>query len=126
MAIPKFEAFLSPFLYTLSDGNIHNSLEIKKILAAQLKLTDEELAMRLPSGTQTVFYSRTNWAGVYLRKAGLIESPSRSHYKITSAGLDAVRSKATINLSYLKQFPAFLEFHRSGKKPEQNGSDKSI
>ena len=38
MAIPKFEAFLEPFLYALGDNKEHTAQEIKQILSTKLDL----------------------------------------------------------------------------------------
>jgi restriction system protein len=111
MAIPTYNELMLPFLVLLSDGSVLHIRDIINRLSSQLKLTDEELAERIPSGQSTVFDNRIGWARTYLKKAGLIEPVSRGHYKLTLRGKEVVLSKPEkINSSFLKQFPEFLEF----------------
>lgn len=123
MAIPKFEDFLNPFFTALADGQIHSLMEIKKAIKKTLRLTEADIAEMLPSETESVFSNRSSWAGVYLRKAGLIERTSRSHYRLTSEGEKALHSKVEITYNYLKQYPAFIDFKKipdkrpSGEEP---------
>lgn len=60
------------------------------------------------------------WSLFYLKKAGLLESPRRSYFKITEAGLNAVQLQpAAIDVQFLKQYPGFLEFLKG--KPKDKG-----
>ena len=49
-------------------------------------LSDEERAVLLPSGSGPVFDGRVGWTRTYLKKAGLIQSPSRGVFALTPAG----------------------------------------
>ena len=55
-----------------------------------------------------MFASRVSWAGVYLRKAGLIASPSRGTYQITDLGKQAIlQTEQPIDNYYLMRFTDF-------------------
>lgn len=116
MAIPTFEEIMLPLLKLLSDQNIYSISEIRESLELYFKLTDEEKNRILPSGTQTYFSNRVNWAKTYLLKASLIESPQRGSIKISQLGLDILKENPKeINSKYLERFPSFNEFIHRGK-----------
>lgn len=80
-------------------------------LANQVGLTPEERAELLPSGKQTRFANRVNWAKAYLAKAGLVENTRRGYFRITPRGQAALAdAAATINNAYLDQFKEFQDF----------------
>lgn len=64
----------------------------------------------MPSERQTVFSNRVGWCRTYLKKAGLIESPSRAHFVITAEGKRILNTVPVITNDTLKTFPAFMEF----------------
>ena len=65
----------------------------------------------LPSGGQATFDNRVGWARTYMKKAGLLESPRRSYFKITDRGLQALKTNPeSINNRFLQQYPEFREF----------------
>ena len=120
MAVPKFYEFFGAFLEALRDGEPHPMKEVKESVAKQMGMSEEDLAQMVPSGKQTTFSNRVNWARTYLNKAGLITTPVRATYQITQTGTDALESGEVIDLKYLDRFDAFREFHGVG------GSDGSV
>ncbi|MBQ3404881.1 MAG: winged helix-turn-helix domain-containing protein, partial [Oscillospiraceae bacterium] len=62
MAVPKFYEFFGSFLRCLSDSKTHSAKEVRKFIADDMNLTDEDKAEMLPSGKQTSFSNRVNWA----------------------------------------------------------------
>lgn len=91
MAIPKYYEMYKSFLKVLLDGKIHSSKEEKQQIIDDFQLTEKETAELLPSGRQAIFDNRVGWCRTYLKKAGLIISPTRGQYKITDAGSDIRR-----------------------------------
>ncbi|MDI6714943.1 MAG: winged helix-turn-helix domain-containing protein [Thermodesulfovibrio sp.] len=57
-----------PLLRLLGDGNERPFSELVNQLADYFKLTQEERGRKVPSGTQSIFYGRVNWAKTYLKK----------------------------------------------------------
>lgn len=110
MAIPQHYQMYTEFLQILSDEEIHELNEIKDKLAIVFNLSDDEKQTLLESGKQTVFRSRVGWTRTYLKKAGLILSPSRAHFMISEEGKKVLASGEKITDDVLKQYPAFLEF----------------
>jgi restriction system protein len=90
MAIPDFQTLMLPLLRHLGDGKEHTNQETLDALAKEFRQSEAELAQLLPSGTQGLFRNRAAWAKAHFKKAGLVESPRRSVYKITPVGLDVL------------------------------------
>ena len=110
MAVPKYYEMYHSFLQSLSDGEEHPYSDVKKKVIEDFKLTDIELAELLPSGKQPVFSNRIGWCRTYLKKAGLIESPTKAHFMITKSGREVLKSGKKITNEVLREFPSFVKF----------------
>ena len=111
MAVPKFFEFFEALLKAVSDGELHSAKDVRNNIANSMKLTEEDLAEMLPSGSQRTFDNRVAWARTYLDKAGLIETPMRGKYHITEEGIRALTSNEKIDLAYLEKSEKFKDFH---------------
>lgn len=117
MGIPDFQSLMLPLLVFAGDGKEHSLREAIEALANQFNLTLEERKELLPSGRQATFDNRVGWSRTYMKKAGLLDSPRRSYFQITQRGLDVLAKNPTyINISYLRQFPEFIEFQLGQNK----------
>jgi restriction system protein len=110
MAIPDFQSLMLPVLRESASGEVRIS-NVVAVLGTKLGLTEAELSELLPSGKQTTFANRVNWAKSYLGKAGLIRLTKRAHFEISERGR-AVLAKPplTINIKFLEAFPEFKAF----------------
>lgn len=120
--IPTYQKLMRPFLEVVMDagGQEVRLRDVIDTIAEQFNLTEEEKDERLPSGRQTIFSNRVGWARTYLIKAGLIESPKRAHFIITSRGKNALKHSDTeIDDNYLKQFEEFNAFKGQKNEPHQ-------
>ncbi|TWH49265.1 restriction endonuclease [Sporomusa sp. KB1] len=116
MAMPTYEDIMLPFMLRLADGQVHSLKELHKVLADDMKLSDEDRNTMLPSGKQYKFYSRIGWARTYLKKALVIESVSAGHFKITHRGQTVLNQQPLrIDNKFLAQFPEFLVFRDSSQ-----------
>ena len=78
----------------------------------------------LPSGNQTVFANRLNWARAYLSKAGLIELPRRGHCRATERGRELLAEGLDeIDVGVLERYPEFVAW-RTQQKAEQPAPDR--
>ena len=111
MAVPKFFEFFGALLDALKDGETHSAKEVKETIAGAMNLTDADITELLPSGRQTIFSNRVNWAKTYLQKAGLVATPQRGNYRITEEGKKALTSGEVIDLEYLAKYDTFKSFH---------------
>lgn len=119
MAIPKYDELYRDILDILADMQVHKSKEIKEILASKFGVSDAERKELLPSGRQAVFDNRIGWARTYLKKAGLIESPTRGAYQLTQTGKGVLEENPRIiDNSYLDRFDSFKEFRAFGNSLE--------
>ncbi|MDE3052136.1 MAG: winged helix-turn-helix domain-containing protein, partial [Nitrospirota bacterium] len=75
-----------PVLRQLGSGEEQAPASVREAVALVFKLSNEELATLLPSGRQTTFANRVAWALGYLTQAGLVESPRRGMYRVTTRG----------------------------------------
>ena len=76
MGVPSFQQLMLPTLQTI--GRRYDEISISGLedeVSKALKITPEERQLRLPSGNQTLFANRLNWARSYLSKAGSSNSP---------------------------------------------------
>ncbi|HCU22424.1 MAG TPA: restriction endonuclease [Candidatus Atribacteria bacterium] len=109
--IPDYQSLMLPLLKLISDKKEYKYRELIENLALEFQLTDDERKELLASGNQPIFDNRVGWAKTYLKKAGLIYSPSRATFVITELGLQVLRKNLErIDAKYLRQFPSFLEF----------------
>lgn len=124
MAVPKYYEMYHSFLQSLSDGEEHPYSDVKKKVIEDFKLTDTELAELLPSGKQPVFSNRIGWCRTYLKKAGLIESPTKAHFMITKSGRELLKSGREITNETLREFPSFVKFIDSDTKKIKDSSEE--
>jgi len=111
MPIPDYESAMLPLLRLAADGLEHRFRDAVEQLAVQFKLSDDERAEMLPSGTAPLFDNRIGWARTYLKQAGLLESPKRGLFKITERGRSVLTgSPSRIDASFLDQFEEFRAF----------------
>lgn len=123
--IPDFQTIMLPLMKLASDKKEHKINDLVDTLSEYFKLTEDERKELLPSGQTFVFGSRVSWARTYLKKAGLLDSPKRGIVAITKKGLEVMKNKpAEINVSFLKQFPEFLDFHSIKKENNENGTNE--
>lgn len=113
MAIPNFQMLMLPVLRASANGEVKVS-DVVDSLAKQLGLSESELSELLPSGKQTTFANRVNWAKSYLGKAGLIDLTRRGHFVISDRGRTVLASPPpTINIKFLETFPEFKLFRET-------------
>jgi restriction system protein len=111
MSIPKYYEMYRPFLDCLEDGQRHSIKEITTKVADRLKLSEQELAEMLPSGKQGIFRNRIGWTRTYLKKAGLIESPSRGIFIIADEGKAVLaQNPEVIDDDFLSRYESFRLF----------------
>jgi restriction system protein len=109
--IPDFQSIMLPLLQVAADGATRSSAELRAAIADHFSLTAAQLAELLPSGKQPVFNNRVAWASFYLRRAGLLERPSRGHYRISAEGKKVLQDPPPrINIAFLEQFAPFKAF----------------
>jgi restriction system protein len=122
MAVPDFQSFFKPLLDIASDGKEHSMQEARDAIAKAMNLSPEEIAERLPSGTQTKFDNRVAWAKSYFIQAKVLSSPKRGHFLITNRGKELLaQGHKKIDITVLNQYPEFVEFRYSRREKQPSG-----
>jgi len=117
MPIPDFQTLMLPVLKASAAGEVKVS-DVVTRLGTELGLTDAELSELLPSGKQTTFSNRVNWAKSYLGKAGLITLTRRGYFQASERGQQVLLAPpARITIKFLETFPEFLAFRASSAEP---------
>jgi len=100
--------------------------DLREGIAAELKLTPEDLSQKLPSGVQTAFANRVAWSTVYLTKAAALERVKRGVFKITGRGRELLGSNPQrLTVRNLSQYPEFQAFHKGSRATETDEQDGS-
>ncbi|MCK9582862.1 MAG: restriction endonuclease [Endomicrobiales bacterium] len=121
MKIPDYQSIMLPILKFAGDNQEHTVREAIDYISNAFKLTEQDRKEILPSGSQYIIDNRVGWAKTYLKKAGLLESPKRSYFKITDLGLDVLKKNPSeINVEFLLQFPLFIEFRSTKKEKNEH------
>lgn len=116
MPVPDFQTLMLPVLRETSKGPVA-APELRRRIAEDLRLTDEDLAEMLPSGKQTRFSNRVAWANVHLQRAGLIGLIRRGVYEATEEGRKLLaQAPGQINLKLLDTFPAHAEWREQSNE----------
>ena len=127
MPVPDFQTFFLPLLRLAADGKPHALADLRKAVQADLALSDEDVAEKLPSGTQTKFANRLAWASVYFVKAGVLNRVRRGIFQITDRGRDLLKEATDrVTVKSLARYPGFMEFHRgsSARSESASGQEK--
>ena len=121
MGVPDFQTWFMPLMKRVADGETYEMVTLYEQLANDLELSEADRAELLPSGSHFTYRNRIAWARTYLKKAGLLESPGRGKIRITDLGRSVLANPPEkLNVSFLKKFPAFLDFHTAQPKAKKN------
>jgi restriction system protein len=115
MSVPDYQALMLPLLKQAAAAREPVSvMSVLPAVAADLALTEADLAERLPSGRQGVLHNRLHWAKQYMTRAGLIETTRRGQFQATGAGHSLIaEGLPAINNRILARFPPFVAWLRS-------------
>ena len=84
--------------------------DVTEAMATRFRLSPQERAEMLPSGTQTLFSNRVAWAKTHLKAAGLLLNPNRGKVTLSDEGRRVLASHPeAINCRFLRQYPSYLE-----------------
>lgn len=125
MTIPSYEDMMLPLLNYSGDRKEHSVDEAVEYIKRVFNITEEESAVRLKSGRQSVVSNRVGWARTYLKKAGLLDSHQRARFNITDLGIRVLSEKPPkITDKYLMKFESFQEFQKRGGTKKSGTTEK--
>lgn len=85
----QFVRFWKPLLKVLQDlGGTGTPTQVRPLVAAKLNITEEELNVKLKSGTPRI-YNQIDWARNSLKDLGFISAETRGLWKLTEKGINA-------------------------------------
>lgn len=124
--IPTSDGCRPAVLRVLSDGQLKKSRDISKAVADELGLSDEQKRQTIPSG-QTVISNRAGWALSSLYKAGAVERPEYSSYRITNDGRSLIRDEYKYSLAEkdLYELPKWREYQAQLQERRERDSETS-
>ena len=128
MSIPKYFEFTRPVLRFLANNPTEHTLrQIYEAMGKEFNLTEEELALRVPGGSQTVLDNRVGWAKQDLYWAGLISRPRRGVFQINKTGLEEAKLSGVMDRNYLiTKYPSVQEkFNQKKVKEDTSKFDNS-
>lgn len=107
--IPKFKDYFYPFLKILKDKGCCRLYDLNMHIADFLKLTSEDLSEYTKGGSVSKHSSRVNYCASYLKKMGLVQTPTSGAYEITSRGKEVLKDMGDeLSLSTLRNIPEFI------------------
>ncbi|MFM7293214.1 MAG: restriction endonuclease, partial [Burkholderiales bacterium] len=119
MAVPDFQTFLRPMLEAVADGQPHKIHDLSPEISSRFKLTEADREDLLPSGKQTRFVNRVQWAATFLNAAKLVERKSRGVIAITERGKAELGiAPPKITVQYLMKYPEFKVFRGFGTEAQ--------
>ena len=87
-------------------------------------LTEEEMALRVPSGQHGLVKDRAGWAMTYLTKACMLAKIAPKTYRATESGLAFLRDHTgNINRGDLLAIDTFREFKLRSRETRRKGSE---
>lgn len=107
--LPKYDEMYRDFLSSLEDGTPRRLGEIADAIRRK-RAIPEALARLTHPGGGNIFKGRVGWIKTYLKKAGLIEQPTRGLSRITPEGQKLLRSGTPITNELLNRYPEFRSF----------------
>lgn len=125
MAVPIFEKFLYPFLYSLKDGEL-TLKELREKLISHFNLSTDDIQVKTRSGNITQFNDRIGWSRQYFRRALFIDIPKNGTYRITPRGLDFLKNHTDLTIDDLLEYPEYAAYNSSRKKKESKTEGTSV
>jgi restriction system protein len=124
MAIPDFQTLMLPLLEILGDQEEHKIRDVYAALGDRFGLTQDERSLQSPNSHNIVFNNRVGWTKTHLKKAGLLENPSRGKVKITARGLDVLRERPNrVDMNYLSRYDEYNTFRTRTKIGDEDVCD---
>ncbi|MDE0112013.1 MAG: restriction endonuclease [Albidovulum sp.] len=117
MPVPDFQSLMLPALKAIADGEAPLS-EVRERITTAEGLSADDVRDMLPSGRQTKFANRVNWAAIHMMNAGLLERVSRGVYRLTQDGKSLLsRRPSRIDMNLLQHYPDYAIWRQQANAP---------
>ena len=126
MPIPTYDALMLPVLRHCAE-KVWIMRDLVTRIADDLGLSQEERALRIPSGTATIIQNRVGWVKTYLKQAGLLMQPKRGVVEITQRGREVLsKNPEKIDVAFLNQFEEFRAFQNRAKHDDASVASENV
>jgi restriction system protein len=126
VTVPDYQSLMLPVLRAISNGKEHRLTDVRRVVADQIGLTDDDLSLRIRSGAP-VFDSRVHWAVTYMAQAGLIRRPRRAVVELTERGRKVLdEAPSAVDNILLSRYPEFLEFKMRARAKQQGDATSEL
>lgn len=120
MAVPTYDLMMRPVLELASTQDITRRVA-EQAMRDHFHLTDEDMALRIPSGQDGLVRNRAGWAMTYLKKAGLLAKVAAKTYRATDAGVAYLQAHTgDISSRDLLTIESFRQFVRPDAAEESD------
>lgn len=106
MPIPSMGEFLLPCLRLLA-ADSRNARQCLPALRDEFRLTEDEMAEVVKSGTRTRVFDRADWAIFHLMKAGLVTRPERGVYVASDTGRAWLAARKPLDWKIIRSLPEY-------------------
>jgi restriction system protein len=126
MAIPDFQTLMLPLLKAAVIRDDEGKMQdLAENISTQFNLSESDMEELLPSGRQTTFINRLQWAKTYLQKAGLLEISRRGYFRASERGKSVIAENPDrIDMDYVNTPPAKAGGFRRRLKPDHRPSGR--
>ena len=110
MSLPSFQELMLPTLAVVCQKREEIPVSRVEIeLVRSLRISSEDLSRLVPSGQQSIFANRLNWARCYLVKAGLVAPTRRGYVRGTERGQALLAEGVLdIDVNTLSRYPELV------------------
>tara|TARA_Y100001934_G_scaffold188262_1_gene222084 strand:- start:2966 stop:3823 length:858 start_codon:yes stop_codon:yes gene_type:complete len=117
--VPSYDKLFQPVLDAIKElGGSASPSEVRDLLVEKIGIPEEVLELTIKNGTE-VFLNRCNWARLYLKKAGYLDTSTRGIWSLTEKG----RTK-TIDDSKRKEIVRQVAEESRKRKKTKSQSDE--
>lgn len=117
--VTKYNQLMLPVLLAVENlGGSGSSREITAEVIAGIGYSEAQVAETYPNRPKSVVIDRIEWARSYCKMGGLLDSPQRSLYLITTLGREIAALSATTASERLREIDRQVRASRRARKPD--------
>ena len=125
MTVPDYQTMMRPILLICKE-EAKNTNSVVEEFVNIFQLTEEDLKIMQPNGTDLLVRNRIQWAFKYLLEAGLLDRTQRGYYITTEIGQNVVEKyRDRVDNSVLQVFESFNKWRDKSRSKKSNGDNNT-
>lgn len=105
MPIPSVNELMGPVLEIIGDGKLHGRDEIMGKIVTKFGLGPADIEATVGDTSNSKLGNQIDWVRAYFTQYGIIETPERSHIRITDVGLKLLHNHLSeVSISFLNTY----------------------